>query len=151
MSAGDVAGGADPLPALLPALVCLAAGLVVLRGGRPRPARGRSPSRRAPAVLRTAALGLARAPGQAALTVAFVAVAGGLALFAAGYRATLTDGQRDEAAFRVPVDVTVARGRRLRLAAAARHAGRVARPRGGRHRARRRAPERLRAARQHAA
>ena len=110
VSAGDVAGGADPLPALLPALVCLAAGLVVLRAAGPVLRAGARASRRAPAVLRTAALGIARAPGQAALTVAFVAVAGGLALFAAGYRATLTDGQRDEAAFRVPVDVTVAAG-----------------------------------------
>jgi len=115
LARGDVdaerlARGADPVAALLPALAGLAFGLALLRLAPPLLRGLGRAARPAPALLRTAALGVSRSPRQAALTVAFVAVCGGLAMFAAGYRATLEAGQRDEAAFRVPLDVTIAAG-----------------------------------------
>src|SRR5262249_7958282 len=70
-------------------------------------------ARRGPAALRLALLGLARSPRRAALTAAVIAVSLGLALFAQGYRATLAGGQRDQAAFAVPVDVTLREGAAL--------------------------------------
>ena len=57
--------------------------------------------------MRLAALGLARAPAGPALTVAVVAISCALACFAAAYGATLHHGDRDQAAYRVPLDVTV--------------------------------------------
>jgi hypothetical protein len=110
VGAGALARGADPVAALLPALAGLAFGLALVRLAPPLLRGLGRAARPAPALLRTAALGVARSPRQAALTIAFVAVCAGLAMFAAGYRATLERGQRDEAAFRVPVDVTIAAG-----------------------------------------
>ena len=55
-----------------------------------------------PLSVRLAALSLARNPGRAAIAVAFLVVSLGLALFAAVYRSTLTQGQRDQAAYAVP-------------------------------------------------
>ena len=49
-------------------------------------------------------LSLARNPGYAVLTTAFLVVSFGLALFAESYRATLSQGERDQAAFAVPRD-----------------------------------------------
>src|SRR5436190_23528360 len=63
--------------------------------------------------LRLAVLALARAPSRTVAGCAFVAVALGLALFAAGYRATLDRGAADQAGFEVPLDFTVAEGHRL--------------------------------------
>jgi len=54
---------------------------------------------------RLAVLSLARRPGHAAVTIAFLVVSVGLALFAETYRSTLVRGQKDAAAFAVPVDV----------------------------------------------
>src|SRR5262249_27340383 len=56
---------------------------------------------------RLAAVGLARGPGAAVATVAFLTIAFALALLAEGYRATLVRGEREQAAFAVPHDVTV--------------------------------------------
>ena len=110
VSASRLADGSDPLPILLPALACLAAGLALLRAGAPALRAAARAGRRAPVAARIAALGLARAPRQPALTLAFVAVATGLACFAATYAATLSRGERDAAAYRVPLDVTVREG-----------------------------------------
>ena len=100
----------DPLATMLPVLVCLVGGIVVLRLVPPvlRAAARAAPRRRAE--LRIAAVGLARAPGQPALTIAFVAVGVGVAVFALSYAGTLRRGERDAAAFRVPVDLTVTAG-----------------------------------------
>jgi hypothetical protein len=54
--------------------------------------------------LRLAAASLARNPGHAAVAATFLVASLGLALFAVGYRSTLTQGQHDEAAFAVPAD-----------------------------------------------
>ena len=67
-------------------------------------------TRRSPPSLRLAMLALARAPARTAATAAFLVVAVGLALFAAGYRSTLERGAGDQAAFAVPLDFTLDRG-----------------------------------------
>jgi hypothetical protein len=110
VDAAAAADGSDPLPVLLPALACLAAGIVVARLAPPLLRGAAHLTRRASPLVRTTALGLARAPRQPAVVAAFLAVAGGLSLFALSYAATLRDGQRDEADFRVPLDVTVSPG-----------------------------------------
>jgi hypothetical protein len=98
--------GAALLLLLLPGLIAIAAALVVARIfpalARFRADRG---SRRLPA--RLAAIGLARGPGAAVATVAFLTIAFALALLAEGYRATLVRGDREQAAFQVPHDVVV--------------------------------------------
>src|SRR5262249_24010515 len=58
---------------------------------------------------------LARAPARTVATVGFLIVSIGLGLFAASYRATLEDGDRDEAAYAVPLDYTLSEGPRLVL------------------------------------
>jgi hypothetical protein len=98
----------DPLPTLLVPLALLVAALVLARAA---PAALRAievAARRGPLQLRMAALGVARGAGGPALTVAVVALACALACFAAAYRSTLQHGAADQAAFRVPMDVTVA-------------------------------------------
>jgi hypothetical protein len=60
-------------------------------------------------------LALARAPSRTVVTCAFITVALGLALFAAAYRATLTRGSSDQAAFQVPLDFSVSEGSKLVL------------------------------------
>jgi hypothetical protein len=52
--------------------------------------------------LRLAALSLARNPGQATVVATFLVASLGLALFAVAYRATLLQGQHDEAYYAVP-------------------------------------------------
>ena len=66
---------------------------------------GGSPARGVTA--RLAAVGLARGPGAAVATVAFLTIAFSLALLAEGYRATLSRADREQAAFQVPLDVVV--------------------------------------------
>ncbi len=107
---GAAPGGDDPLALLLPPLACLAAGLVVGRLAAPGLGGLEALARRGPLSLRLAALGLAREPGGPALTIAVVAVSAGLACFAAAYAATLDRGVRDQAAFAVPLDVTITQG-----------------------------------------
>lgn len=91
---------------VLPGLIAIAAGLLVVRifpalarFGANR-GRGRLPSR-------LAAIGLARGPGAALATVAFLTIAFAVALLAEGYRATLVRGDREQAAFQVPHDIVV--------------------------------------------
>jgi hypothetical protein len=57
--------------------------------------------------LRLALLSAARKPGTQLVTVGFLVVSVGLAVFAATYRSTLIEGERAEAAFAVPLDYTV--------------------------------------------
>jgi hypothetical protein len=115
-SSDALASGNDrTLLLLLPGLVCFAGAVAVARLLRPLMFAGERLSRRGPLPLRLALLALARAPARTVATVAFLAVAVALALFAAGYRATLYQGARDESAFAVPLDVTLAEGAKLRL------------------------------------
>ncbi len=108
-------GGDRTLLLLLPGLVCFAGAVAVSRTLRPLMLAGERLSRRGPLPLRLALLALARAPARTVANVAFLAIAVALALFAAGYRATLDQGARDEAAFAVPLDLTLAEGAKLRL------------------------------------
>jgi hypothetical protein len=76
---------------------------------------GERVSRRGPIAVRLALVALARAPARTLATVAFLVVAVGLALFAAGYRATLDRQAGDQAAFAVPLDLTLSQGPKLAL------------------------------------
>ena len=102
--------GAAVLLLLFPALVSLFAALVALRLLSPalrlaeRSARHRSPP------VRLALLSLARARARPGAAVAFGVVTVGLGLLASGYHATLERGVRDEAAYAVPLDVSVTEG-----------------------------------------
>jgi hypothetical protein len=57
--------------------------------------------------IRLALLSATRQPGTQLVTVGFLVVSVGLAVFAATYRSTLIEGERSEAAFAVPLDYTV--------------------------------------------
>jgi hypothetical protein len=98
--------GSALLLLLLPGLIALVAAVAVARlfPLLARVVADRSSGSLAP---RLAALGLARGPGAAVVTVAFLTIAFGLALLAEGYRATLSRGELEQAAFEVPLDVVV--------------------------------------------
>jgi hypothetical protein len=98
----------DPLAVLLAPLCCLAAGVLVYRGAGAALRAGERIARNGPLPVRLAFVGLARAPGVPALSIAFLAVATGLGGFAFCYRATLLRGTADEAANAVPLDAIVA-------------------------------------------
>jgi hypothetical protein len=100
------AEGPAMLLLVLPGLVALVAAIAV---ARVFPWLARLVADRAgiPLSFRLAAVGLARGPGTAVVTVAFLTIAFGLALLAEGYRATLARGEREQAAFQVPLDVAV--------------------------------------------
>ena len=89
---------------LLPGLIAIAAALSV---ARLLPILARSWSEHGSLPSRLAAIGLARGPGAAVATVAFLTIAFAVALLAEGYRATLIRGDREQAAFQVPHDVVV--------------------------------------------
>ena len=77
------------------------------RGSSPRSRAGGPIAGAAALAARLAAVGLARGPGAAVATVAFLTIAFALALLAEGYRATLSRADREQAAFQVPLDVMV--------------------------------------------
>ena len=116
-SAGStsLAAGSDPLLALLPGLVAAAAAIVTARLVGPLlQAAGRG-LRHGPSGVRLALVSLGREGGRPALTAAFLVAGIGLGVFAVAYRATLAQGERDQAAFRVPLDYTLTEGTALRL------------------------------------
>ena len=98
--------GSALLLLLMPGLVAIAAALAVARVF-PVLARLRADRRPRRLASRVAAVGLARGPGAAVATVAFLTIAFAVALLAEGYRATLARGDREQAAFAVPHDVVV--------------------------------------------
>jgi hypothetical protein len=98
--------GSAILLLLLPGLIAVAAAILVARVF-PAAARWWADRRRGGATARLAAVGLARGPGAAVATVAFLTIAFSLALLAEGYRATLSRADREQAAFQVPLDVVV--------------------------------------------
>ena len=91
---------------LVPGLVALVGAVLVARLV-PAAARFVADRSRASVSVRLVALGLARGPGAAIVTASFLTIAFGLAILAEGYRATLARGEREQAAFQVPLDVTV--------------------------------------------
>ena len=98
--------GSALLLLLLPGLIAVAAAIVVARMF-PAAARWWADRSRGGVAARLAAVGLARGPGAAVATVAFLTIAFALALLAEGYRATLSRADREQAAFQVPLDVVV--------------------------------------------
>lgn len=99
--------GSGAYALLLPGLVTFAAAAACARLLAPGlRALGRA-GRRGPLPLRLAALSLARDPGRATVTAAFLVASLGLALFALVYRATLLRGERDQATFAVPAPYVV--------------------------------------------
>src|SRR6185312_64277 len=71
--------------------------------------------RRGPPSVRLAIVSLGREGGRPTLAAAFLVAGIGLGVFAVAYRATLTQGERDQAAFQVPLDYTLSEGPALRL------------------------------------
>jgi hypothetical protein len=106
----SVSSGNKALLLVLPALVCFVAAVALSRLLAPAMRAAERLTRASSTSLRLAVLALGRAPARTVVSCAFVAVALGLALFAAGYRATLADGAGDQAAFDVPLDFTVGEG-----------------------------------------
>ena len=102
--------GGTVLFLLLPLLVCFVAAVVLARLLGPAMRAAERITRHSRISLRLAVLALARAPTRTVASCAFVAVALGLALFAAAYRGTLARGASDQAGFEVPLDFTVAEG-----------------------------------------
>jgi hypothetical protein len=105
--------GGTALFLLLPVLVCFVVAVVLARLLGPAMLGAERLTRHSRISLRLAVLALARAPSRTVAGCAFVAVALGLALFAAGYRATLSRGATDQAGFEVPLDFTISEGPRL--------------------------------------
>jgi hypothetical protein len=99
-------GSSVVLLLLVPGLVALVGAVLVARVV-PVAARFVADRRRGSTSVRLAALGLTRGAGAAAVTAAFLTIAFALSLLAEGYRATLTRGERESAAFQVPLDVAV--------------------------------------------
>ena len=104
VAAAAYRGGDGDLTLLLPGLATFGAAVLVARVLRPALRLLERATRRSSVALRLAVLSLARNPGYAVLTTAFLVVSFGLALFAESYRATLSQGERDQAAFAVPRD-----------------------------------------------
>ncbi len=100
-------GGTAGLVLLLPLLVAFVAAVAAARALGPALRLLERRSRRGPVSLRLASLSLARQPGRAGAVVVFLVVSVGLGLFAETYGSTLRSGQRDQAAFAVPLDFTV--------------------------------------------
>ena len=105
--------GAGILLLALPALVALATGVLLARLLGPLIRLAERAGRRAAPAPRLALLALARGRDRTAATAAFLAVSTGLAVFAVVYSSTLTAGDRDQAAFRVPLDFTASQGTTL--------------------------------------
>lgn len=96
------AGAGDPLLVVLPALVLVAAGLLLARLWLPVT---RLAQRRLPRRALSARLGLAAAGGRPlrpVATAALLTAAVAAAVFAGAYRATLDRGAADQAAYQVP-------------------------------------------------
>ncbi|HZO63219.1 MAG TPA: FtsX-like permease family protein [Gaiellaceae bacterium] len=109
----SVSGGNTVLLLILPALVCFVVAVVLARLIAPAMRATERLTRRRSLTLRLGVLALARAPSRTVVSCSFITVALGLALFAAAYRATLSRGSSDQAAFEVPLDYTVAEGSKL--------------------------------------
>ena len=103
LAGGD---GVEVLLLVVPALVVVVAAVAVARVF-PVVARWWSGRGRQSLSSRLAAVGLARGPGVAVATVAFLTIAFAVALLAEGYRATLDRADREQAAFAVPHEVVV--------------------------------------------
>jgi hypothetical protein len=92
---------------LVPGLLIVTGAVLAVRLAGPVLRLAERLAPRARPSLRLALLAAARRPGTQLVTVGFLVVSVGLAVFATTYRSTLLDGEKDEAAFEVPLDYTV--------------------------------------------
>jgi hypothetical protein len=117
VTVGDLQGRTDPLLVALPVIALVCGGLLAgrlfpllvpigVRMAHRLPARASLP-------VRLGLAGTARRPLRAVATVAFLAAATGIVIFAGGYRSTLEQGAADQAAFAVPLDARVQAGTTL--------------------------------------
>ncbi len=97
-------GGVGVLLLLLPGLAIVALAVAAARLLAPALRLLERAARRGPVSARVALLSLARAPGQATLSAVFFVVAVSVAVFAISYRATLLEGEHQQAAYAVPAD-----------------------------------------------
>ncbi|NUR73482.1 MAG: hypothetical protein HOU81_21905, partial [Hamadaea sp.] len=108
----------DPLLVALPIIAVVCGGLLAGRLFPLVAPFGVRLARRLPSnaglPVRLGLSGAVRRPLRAVATVAFLAAATGIVLFAGGYRATLRQGAVDQATFAVPLDVSVRAGQNLR-------------------------------------
>ena len=95
-------GGTGVLLLLLPGLVLFVLAVAAARLLGPLLRALEWAARRTPSSLRIALLSLARAPGEVALAVVFFVLSVGIAVFALAYRATLLEGEHDQARYAVP-------------------------------------------------
>ena len=102
-------GGTGTVLLLMPALIAFVAAVVFARVLPPALRLLEHAARKRAFPLRLALVSLARNPGHAAVTVGFLVVSLGLALFTANYRSTLVRGEHDQAAFSVPADFVLRR------------------------------------------
>jgi hypothetical protein len=94
--------GTGVLLLLLPALVLFVLAVGAARLLAPLLRAIEWSARRATPSVRVALLSLARAPGEVALTVVFFVLSVGIAVFAFAYRATLVQGEHQQASYAVP-------------------------------------------------
>ncbi len=111
----SLASGSDPLLALLPGLVAVTAAIVTARLAGPVLRLAGRGLRHGPPSVRLAVVSLGREGGRPTLAAAVLVAGIGLGVFAVAYRATLTQGEHDQAAFQVPLDYTLSEGPALRL------------------------------------
>jgi len=104
----SLAGGSDPLVSVLPVLASVVVGVVAARLWAPVAGLVARVLPRRSLAGRIGLLGAVRRPLRPVATAALVAAAVASVVFAAGYRTTLRDGASDQAAFQVPLDVTLA-------------------------------------------
>jgi hypothetical protein len=108
----------DPLLVALPVLAVVCGGLLAGRLFPLLAPLGVRAAHRLPGAtglpVRLGLSGAVRRPLRAVATVAFLAAATGIVLFAGGYRATLQQGADDQATFAVPLDASLRSGQTLR-------------------------------------
>src|SRR5207244_10972720 len=101
-SALDQSGGIGVLLLVLPGLVLFVLAVAAARLLAPVVRALEWISRRATPAVRIALLSLARSPGDVLLAVVFFVLSVGIAVFAIAYRATLVQGEREQARYAVP-------------------------------------------------
>ena len=106
-TSSSLAGAGDPLVVALPVLASVVAGLVAARLWAPAARLAERVLPRASVAARMGLLGAIRRPLRPVATVAFLTAATASVVFAGAYRATLLANNADQAAYQVPLDVTV--------------------------------------------
>jgi hypothetical protein len=110
-STSSLAASSDPLVALLPVLAAVTGGLIAARLWSPLARLVERSVPRRSVVGRIALLGAVRRPLRFVATTGFLTAAVAAVVFAGAYRSTLLAGAADQAAYRVPLDATLASSR----------------------------------------